>query len=294
MTTARSTTTHTVGDADDVITYDVHGDLADATVDRPPLLAFGSPMDAVGFGALAEQFDDRPVVTIDPRGAGRNPTGTAPITPEQHAEDLHRVIEALGQQIRLPVDVFASSGGAVNALALAAAYPQDVRTVVAHEPPTAAFLPDRDAVVDACEQLRASYETQGHGAAMARFIALVMEQGEIGAEYAARPAPDPAAFGMPTEDDGSRDDPLFRNVPACNTYVPDVQALQHLGDRLVLAVGADSGESFAARGAVSVAAALGTQAAVVPGDHGGFMGEVYGQPAGKPEEFAGALRELLA
>lgn len=164
---------------------------------------------------------------------------------------------------------------------------------MAHEPPTAAFLPDREAVVRACEQFGETYETQGHGAAMARFIGLVMEQGEIGEEYAARPAPDPAAFGMPSEDDGSRDDPLFRNLPSCNTYEPEAERLREMGDRLVLAVGEDSGETLAARGAVSVAAALGKQAAVVPGDHGGFMGEVYGQPAGKPEEFAVALRELL-
>jgi hypothetical protein len=40
-------------------------------------------------------------------------------------------------------------------------------------------------------------------------------QGEFTDEYFAQPAPDPVAFGMPTEDDGSRDDPLLstRIVP---------------------------------------------------------------------------------
>ncbi|WP_238335660.1 alpha/beta fold hydrolase [Serinicoccus kebangsaanensis] len=291
MTAARgSSDTRTVGEGADLITYDVHGDLADASPDRPVLLAFGSPMDAVGFLALAEQLDDRPVVTLDPRGSGRNPRGTDPMTPEQHAEDLHRVVEALGAA---PVDVFGSSGGAVNALAHAAAYPEDVRRVVAHEPPLATYLPDRETLLAACADLEQTYERDGHGHAMAQFIALVMAPGELDAAYLQQPAPDPAAFGMPAEDDGSRDDPLFRNLPACNALELDVERLGTLGDRLVLAVGEDSGETFAARGARSVARALGGEAVVVPGDHGGFMGEVYGQPAGKPEEFAAALREIL-
>ncbi|WP_022923532.1 alpha/beta fold hydrolase [Serinicoccus marinus] len=291
MTAAqRSSETRTVGEGADLITYDVHGDLAGAAPDRPVLLAVGSPMDAVGFQALAEQVDDRPVVTLDPRGAGRNPTATDLLTPERHAADLHRVVEALGGG---PVDVFASSGGAVNALAHAAAYPQDVRRVVAHEPPLATYLPDREPLLAACEDLRATYERDGHGAAMAKFITLVMVLGPIDDSYLQQPTPDPAAFGMPAGDDGSRDDALFRNLPACNAYEPDLEALGALGDRLVVAVGEESGETFATRGARSVAQALGQEAVVVPGDHGGYMGEVYGQPAGKPEEFAAALREIL-
>ena len=138
--TSPATQTHTVGSGTATVTYDVHGDLAEATPERPVLFLIGSPMDAVGFTTLRSHFTDRPVVTYDPRGAGRNPTDTTSITPEEHADDLHRVIEALDAG---PVDLFGSSGGAVNALALAEAHPDDVRRVVAHEPPTAALLPDR-------------------------------------------------------------------------------------------------------------------------------------------------------
>src|SRR5918993_2485175 len=91
----RSIVTRTVGEGNDTITYDIHGDLADATPDRPVLLMFATPMDAAAFGPMAALFTDRPVVTYDPRGAGRNPTGTSAITPERHADDLHRVISAL-------------------------------------------------------------------------------------------------------------------------------------------------------------------------------------------------------
>ena len=63
-----------------------------------------------------------------------NADPTKPPTPEEHADDLHRIIQEIGGG---PVDLFASSGGAVNALALVARYPEDVRTLVAHEPPLA-------------------------------------------------------------------------------------------------------------------------------------------------------------
>ena len=49
------------------------------------------------------------------------------------------MIEALGAG---PVELFASSGGAVTALALVAAHPGDVTTLVAHEPPLIPVLPD--------------------------------------------------------------------------------------------------------------------------------------------------------
>jgi hypothetical protein len=38
---------------------------------------------------------------------------------------------------------------------------------------------------------------------MAAFIGMTSWRGEFTDEYFAQPAPDPAAFGMPTEDDGS-------------------------------------------------------------------------------------------
>ena len=246
-------------------------------------------MDAVGFTSLRQRFPDRPTVTYDPRGSGRNPTATAPLTREQHADDLHAVITALGAGL---VDVFASSGGAVNALALVAAHPEDVDRVVAHEPPVAAFLPDRDQALAVCADIRATYEASGHGAAMAKFIAFVMHDGEVDAAYLDRPAPDPAQFGMPATDDGSRTDPLMRNIPAGNAYVPDLDALTAVGDRLVLAVGAESGDTFAARGARSVAAALGREPVVFPGSHAGFLGGEYGQH-GVPDAFADALRAVL-
>src|SRR5947208_2948802 len=90
----------------------------------------GSPMDASGFATLAGHFPDRMVVTYDPRGVGRSARadGLTAATPDEHAEDLHRLISELDAG---PVDIFASSGGAVNALALVTRHPEGVHTPVA-------------------------------------------------------------------------------------------------------------------------------------------------------------------
>src|ERR671919_2509967 len=137
------TTTHTLETAEAAIAYDVYGPLPTAD-GRPPLFMIGQPMDATGFGTLASHFPDRTVVTYDPRGLGRSTRkdGRVDNAPTVQADDVHAVIEAVGAG---PVEMFASSGGAVTALALVAAYPGDVVTLVAHEPPLIAVLPDAEA-----------------------------------------------------------------------------------------------------------------------------------------------------
>src|SRR6266516_6077562 len=126
------TTTHMLETVEVDIAYDVHGPLPTAD-GRPPLFMIGQPMDASGFTTLASHFPDRTVVTYDPRGLGRSSRkdGRTDHTPTIQADDVHAVIGALGAG---PVDMFASSGGAVTALALVAAYPDDVASLVAHEP----------------------------------------------------------------------------------------------------------------------------------------------------------------
>lgn len=260
--------------------------------DAPTLLVIGSPMAAAGFVTLASHFEDRRVVTYDPRGAERSvrTDGAAESTPEEHADDLHRVIEAVGGG---PVDVFASSGGAVNALVLAARHPEQVRTLVAHEPPATSALPDRDEVLPVLHDIRDTYQKSGFGPAMAKFIALVSHDGPLTSAYLQQPAPNPADFGLPTEDDGTRDDPLVgQNIVTCGEHEHDFKALRAATTRIVLGVGADSGETLAARGARAVAERIGVPATEFPGDHGAFLGGEYGQ-TGKPDEFAAALREVL-
>jgi pimeloyl-ACP methyl ester carboxylesterase len=285
------TTTHVLETAEVDIAYDLHGPLPTAD-GRAPLVMIAQPMDASGFGALAAHFPDRTVVTYDPRGLGRSTRkdGRVDHAPTVQANDVHAVIEALGVG---PVELFASSGGAVAALALVAAYPDDVTTLVAHEPPLVPVLPDAEAAERARAGIRDAYEAGGWGAGMAAFIAMTSWRGEFTDEYFAQPAPDPAQFGMPTDDDGSRDDPLLSDRSwAVSSYRPDVDALAAAPTRIVIAVGEESLDTFTGRAAVATAELLGQQATVFPSHHGGFLGGEFGY-AGQPEAFARKLREVL-
>src|SRR5256714_1851325 len=134
------TTTHMLTTAEANIAYDVHGSLPPAD-GRPPLLMIGQPMTASGFAALLAHLPDRTVVTYDPRGLGRSTRsdGRDDNSPTVQANDVHAVIEALGAG---PIEMFASSGGAVTPLALVAAPPRALITLVAHEPPPLPVLPD--------------------------------------------------------------------------------------------------------------------------------------------------------
>jgi pimeloyl-ACP methyl ester carboxylesterase len=232
------------------------------------------------------------VVTYDPRGTARSvrTDGARESTPDDHADDLHRIIAALGTG---PVDLFATSGGAVNALALVAKHPGDVRTLVAHEPPVAEVLPDGELVTAACLDMYDTYQRSGKGPAMAKFMQLAMWSGPFPDDYLDRPAPDPAAFGLPAEDDGSRDDPLVgQNMRTCVPYRHDYEAIAAAPTRIVVVAGEQSREQMPGRGAAGVAERLGLELTMFPSHHGGFLGGEYGMP-GKPEEFAAALRRAL-
>ncbi|MGY1683096.1 alpha/beta fold hydrolase [Geodermatophilus sp. SYSU D01176] len=282
--------THTLETAGAVLAYDVRPGSSAA---EPPLLLIGSPMGASGFAALAERFPDRTVVTYDPRGAerSRRTDGATETTPEEHADDLSRLIDALGAG---PVDVFASSGGAVNALVLVARHPGQVRTLVAHEPPAVQLLPDRGPALAATRHVTEAYRRAGYGAGMAAFIRLVMHSGPVTADYAEQPGPDPAAFGLPAEDDGARDDVLLaQNLLTCTSHEHDVEALQRTSTRIVPAVGEGSAGQLAHRGGLALAERLGTSAVVFPGDHGSFLDAGYGPPP-DVDAVAARLRDVLA
>lgn len=273
-----------------VLTYEVRE--ARTPGDAPPLFILGSPMAASGFAQIVDAFPDRTVITYDPRGAERStlaPDGE--VTPETHADDYHRVVQAVG---RGPVDVFASSGGAVNVLAWVAEHPEDLRTVVAHEPPLWALVEDREMTRAVAADIVATYQRDGFGPAMAKFIQFVMHRGPLPDDYLDQPAPDPAMFGLPTEDDGSRDDLLLgRNMATMPCFEPNLDALRAPAVRLVPAVSATGEGTMAYRGGAALAAVLGIEPVVFPGDHGGFATNEW-SPNNDPAAFAAKLREVLA
>jgi pimeloyl-ACP methyl ester carboxylesterase len=282
-------TTHTLNVPGVALTYDVR---RNDSSKAPILFLIGSPMGAGGFGTLAGHFTDRTVVTYDPRGVERSmrTDDATKSTPDQHADDLHRLISKLGAG---PVEMFASSGGAVNALALVAQHPEQVRTLVAHEPPAAQMLPDRGPALAACVDIHETYMRAGFGPAMAKFIALVSHTGPVPADYADQPAPDPAMFGLPSADDGSRNDALLgQNMISCTHYQFDFRALSAASTRIVIAAGTESVGTLPNRAAIVVAERLGKRPVTFPSNHGGFLGGEYGQ-RGDPDGFAATLRLVL-
>jgi hypothetical protein len=101
-------------------------------------------------------------------------------------------------------------------------------------------------------------------------------------------------FGLPAEDDGSREDALLgQNLRGCTSYQPDFDALAGAPGRIVIGIGEESANQVAARGGKVVAERLGLTPVVFPSNHGGFLGDEYGMP-GKPTEFAAKLRDVLA
>jgi pimeloyl-ACP methyl ester carboxylesterase len=280
--------THSLQVPGATLTYDVHE--PEALTSKRPLFIFGSPMGASGFEQLVGQFTDRTVITYDPRGMERSSREPgSEVTVEVHAEDYHRVVEAVGLG---PVDAFGSSGGGMCGLRWVVAHPDDVHTFVSHEPPVITLLEDRQMAIKANADIVDTYQRDGFGPAMAKFIQLVMHQGLLPDDYLNRPAPNPAQFGLPTADDGSRDDLLLSGNLAMPPFEPDADALRASSVRIVPAIGALDEGGLARRGGEAVARLLGVEPVVFPGDHGGFAANEW-SPGNDPAAFAAKLREVF-
>jgi pimeloyl-ACP methyl ester carboxylesterase len=283
------TTTHKLDVPGATLAYDVHRPATES--DKRPIFIFGSPMGASGFEQLIGHITDRTVITYDPRGMERSTRNAgSEITVEVHAEDYHRVVEAVGLG---PVDAFGSSGGGMCGLHWVIAHPEDVRTFVSHEPPVVTLLEDCQMAIKVNADIVDTYQRDGFGPAMAKFIQLVMYQGLLPDDYLDRPAPDPAQFGLPTDDDGGRDDLLLSGNLAMPPFEPDAEALRASSVRVVPAIGALGAGGLARRGGEAVARLLGVEPVIFPGDHGGFATNQW-SPGNDPAAFAAKLREVLA
>ena len=235
----------------------------------PLLLLIGSPMDSTGFAGLASALaDDYTVVTYDPRGIGnssRQDLGRD-VTPEQQADDVHRLLAALGRE---PAYVFGSSGGAVVGLALVTAHLGQVRTLVAHEPPVVELLPDSAQVRAQIQDIYDTYRADGADKAMQKFMAhagLGAAPGQKAEAPLWEPSPEQMARMRATTEVF-----LGHLIRPTTRYRPDIEALRTAPTRIVVAVGATSKGQLANRGARALADELGTPAVEFPGDHGGFV-----------------------
>ena len=248
----------------------------------PLLLMIGSPMDSTGFAGLAEAVGDRyTVVTYDPRGIGSSTIDDADqdVTPEQQADDVHRLLAELGGE---PAHVFGSSGGGVVGLALVTAHPRNVRTLVAHEPPVIEVLPDREQVRAQIRDIYDTYRVDGADKAMQKFMAHAGFGNPAQGESAPRWQPSPEQIARMRAATGHFLAHLIRPTTA---YVPDIAALQAAPVRIVIVVETTSTGQLAHRTAAALAGQLGIPVVDFPGDHGGF--------AAVPEQFGRLLDAVL-
>jgi pimeloyl-ACP methyl ester carboxylesterase len=251
---------------------------------RVLLMMPGGPADAGAFRRIAEELASTyTVVTYDPRGLSHSTLGE-PVRDERiveiFADDVHRLLTATTTE---PAFVFASSGGAVIGLELAARHPDQVRTLVSHEPPAPALLPDPARERAAMEDIYQTYRAAGIGPAMQKF----MVQTRI------RSGPPPPPPGEPTAEMREAMAQMQKNMDfwlghyfrTIAAYEPDFAALKSGASRIVPGVGNESRGELAHQGGLGLAKRLGTEAVVFPGAHGGFDSHA--------NEFAAKLREVL-
>ena len=248
------------------------------------LLIPGGAADASVFAAITPRLSAwYTVVTYDPRGLSHSPLDVLPEDQrivETMADDAHRLLAAVGSE---PAFVFGSSGGALIGLELVTYHSQQVQTLVAHEPPAAALLPDGPAILVAMQEAYDTYRSEGIGPAMQKFFAAAgMPGGPPPGEAGAQGEPNPEAL---REMQRNLEFFLAHYLRAVTGYQPNIATLVTGSTRVVAAVGEASAGQMAYRGGGELAKLLGTEVVVFPGGHGGFTTH--------SEEFAATLHQVL-
>lgn len=247
------------------------------------LLIPGGFADADGFLPVLETLTPHyTVVRYDPRGISRSRGEglTQDVPVEVHADDARHLLAAIGSE---PAYVLGSSGGAVIGLALAAAAPEAVRTLVAHEPPLAELLPLSDPRRDDNQDIYETYLASGTEAAMAHFFSSAGMDVAAGSEMSPEMQ---QAMDEETARIMQNADFFFAHyLMPITTYQPDIEALTSGPSRIVVAVGEDSVGQEASDTALALAERLGENAEVFPGDHVGMFTQ--------PEAFVQRLIEVL-
>lgn len=138
------------------------------------LLLQGGDGDADAADALAGHLaGDYTVLSYDRRGLSRSPVSdpATPVGMSTHSEDASRLLAAVGSE---PALVFGVSLGAVLGLDLISRRPEQVRLLVAHEPPATGLLPEpeRGQAIRDQEEVEELYRREGTAAAMRKFVAV--------------------------------------------------------------------------------------------------------------------------
>lgn len=252
------------------------------------LLIPGGAGDAASFDGIADDLATGcTVASYDPRGMSRSPLDDPQATQRvaQHADDAFRLLELLSPGT--PARVAGCSSGAIVALHLITTHPGRIERVVAHEPPVVEVLPDAAEHRALLARVQDTFRREGLMPAVAEFAAGLRRPGAeepVAAEAAIELPPQAAARAERT----MANMPYFLGgiVPSFMAYVPDLDRLAALSDRLVLAGGADSRGELLYRPAAFLAERFGTELIHFPGGHTGLSTH--------PAEFGELLRKVLS
>jgi len=245
-----------------------------------PLVALhAAPMDADSFGPLAELLAvDHTVLTSDPRGINRSNVDDADqdVTPEMRADDLAALLRHVDAG---PAVLFGSSGGAVSALALTQAHPELVDTVIAHEPPLAELVGDREEIRRQTVDMIDTYLSGDRRGAWSKFMQTANIDLPAGLFE--------AIFGGAIEGQVAVDEHFsFAHMEYATTFWrPDVPTLRGAGVNLVIGIGEQSADQLCDRTSRALAAQASLAPTMFPGGHIGFVED--------PAAFAGRMREVL-
>jgi pimeloyl-ACP methyl ester carboxylesterase len=244
------------------------------------LLLQGGDGDADGTDALAEHLTSHyTVLSYDRRGLSRSRISdpAAAVDVATHSEDASRLLAAVTSE---PALVFGSSLGAVLGLDLVSRHPEQIRLLVAHEPPVTGLLPEPERSQASQEQQAVEdlYRREGIAAAMRKFVMVAGIRFDDREPDVPIPQPGPERIA-------NLEFFLTHDAPAIHRYRLDLPALRSAAARIVPAAGASS-RAFPRHCAQALAAELGRPLAEFPGGHSGFML--------RPQAFATQLRETLA
>jgi clorobiocin biosynthesis protein CloN7 len=272
--------THYLDIPDARLCYEIHGA-------GPLLLLLGVPMGSRGFATITPLLaNDYTVVAFDPRGIMRSTDKdtTGEVTVEQLTDDVHRLLSAVGAE---PAHVFSNSGGAAVGLALLTKHPEQVRTLVAHEPPIIGLLPDSEELCASIDDMYDTYRNVGRNEALKKYAALT------GVDRFSRPpgggrheVTDLDSFTPPADVRAVLDRFFLHMLRPTAYYRPDFAALRAASARIVVGAATEAKGQLAHRAAVALAGELGTTVVGFPGDHTGFQGE--------PEPFTRVLRQVFS
>jgi len=243
------------------------------------LLLQGGDGDADAADAVAGHLaGDYTVLSYDRRGLSRSPVSdpAAPVDLAVHSEDASRLLAAVSSE---PALVFGVSLGAMLGLDLISRHPEQVRLLVAHEPPATGLLPEpgRGQARREQEEVEELYRREGIAAAMRKFVAMAGIRFDDREPDVAIPQPKPERIA-------NLEVFLARDAPAVHRHQLDLPALRKAAARIVPAAGAST-RSFPRHCAQALAGELGRPLAEFPGDHSGFIL--------RPRAFAARLHEIL-